>query len=131
MVTITVSGTPGSGKTTVAKGHIQLHLHDGRNILLPSENPKAKPKEAYQVGDSLLIQLPTQKILDHISLKEGIIAVITGGDNTGFVGKLMKIDSETKLGTLQSAQEKTILTAMRYVFPVGQDAPLISIPEVV
>ncbi len=118
-----------TGKTTVAKGNIQLHLHDGRNILLPSEDPKAKPKEAYQVGGTLLIQLPTQKIMDHIPLKEGIMAVITGGDHTGFVGKLMKIDSKTKLGTLQSAQEKSILTAMRYVFPIGRDDSLISIPK--
>jgi len=116
-------------KKTVAKGHIQLHLHDGRTILLPVTNPKAKPKETYRSGDVLLIKLPDQTIQHHVPLKKGITAVITGGDHTGFVGKLTKIDPENQLGTLQGSGDKTILTAIRYVFPLGEDEPLISIPE--
>lgn len=118
-----------TGKTTVAKGSIQLQLHDGRNILLPVEDPKAKAKEPYRVGDTLLIKVPDQAIRDHIPLQEGVTAIITGGDHTGFMGTLTKIDAETKLGTLQGANAKTILTAIRYVFPIGQNQPLISIPE--
>lgn len=118
-----------TGKNTVAKGHIQLHLHDGRTILLPVKDPKAKPKETYRPGDMLLIKLSDQTIQNHVPLKEGITAVITGGDHTGFVGKLTKIDPENQLGTLQGSGDKTILTAIRYVFPLGEDAPLISIPE--
>ena len=118
-----------TGKNTVAKGHIQLHLHDGRTILLQVKDPKAKPKEPYRPGDTLLIKLPTQTIQEHIPLKQGITAVITGGDHTGKVGKLNKIDSENQLGTLQTTEDKTILTAIRYVFPLGEDKPLVSIPE--
>jgi small subunit ribosomal protein S4e len=113
----------------VAKGHIQLHLHDGRTILLPVKDPKVKPKIPYNPGDTLLIKLPDQSIQEHIPLKKGITAVITGGDHTGNVGKLTKIDPENRLGTIQTAKDKTILTAIRYIFPLGKDAPLISIPE--
>lgn len=117
------------GKTTVAKGNIQLHLHDGRNILLSVEDPKAKQKEVYRCGDTLLIKVPEQKIQSHIPLKEGILAIITGGVHSGFIGKLVKIDAENQLGTIESTDGTIILTAIRYVFPIGEDAPIISLPE--
>lgn len=118
-----------TGKNTVTKGNIQLHLHDGRTILLPVDDPKAAPKIIYKPGDTLFIKVPEQSIQEHIPLKEGITAIITGGDHTGFVGKLLKIDPDNNLGTLQGANDKTILTAMRYVFVIGEDKSLISIPE--
>ncbi len=118
-----------TGKNTVAKGNIQLHLHDGRTILLQVKDPKTKPKEPYRPGDMLLIKLPEQTIQEHIPLKKGITAVITGGDHTGNVGKLIKIDPENRLGTIKTTTDKTILTAIRYVFPLGVDQPLVSIPE--
>jgi small subunit ribosomal protein S4e len=96
---------------------------------LPVKDPKAKLKETYSPGDMLLIKLPDQTIQNHVPLKKGVIAVITGGDHTGFVGKLTKIDPENQLGTLKGSGDKTILTAIRYVFPLGEDTPLISIPE--
>ena len=119
-----------TGKNTVAKGNIQLHLHDGRTILLSVKDPKAKPKEKYKPGDTLLIKIPGQAIQEHIPLKVGITAVITGGDHTGNVGKLVKIDPENRLGTIQTSKDHTILTAIRYVFPLGEDKSLVSIPEV-
>lgn len=118
-----------TGKHTVRKGHIQLHLHDGRTIQLPVEDPKAKPKHPYNPGDTIFIKLPDQSIQNHIPLKEGITAIITGGDHTGFVGKLTKIDPDNRLGTLQGAENQTILTAIRYVFPIGEDESQIKLPE--
>ncbi|MFX1562009.1 MAG: 30S ribosomal protein S4e [Promethearchaeota archaeon] len=117
------------GKTTVAKGNIQLHLHDGRNILLSVDNPKGKPKESYHCGDTLLIKVPEQHIESHIPLKEGTLTVITGGVHVAFVGKLVKMDAETQLGTIESTDGTTILTAIRYVFPIGEDKPIITLPE--
>jgi small subunit ribosomal protein S4e len=118
------------GKTTVAKGNIQLHLHDGRNILIAVKDPKAKPTKEYRSGDTLLIDIPKQTIRNRIPLKEGVIAIITGGVHTGFVGTLEKIDTEIKLGTIKGADETTFQTALRYVFAIGEDKPLISLPKV-
>ncbi|MFX0169873.1 MAG: 30S ribosomal protein S4e [Candidatus Hodarchaeota archaeon] len=118
-----------TGKNTVKKGNLQLHLHDGRTILLQVDDPKTKPKHEYRTGDTLFIKLPDQSIQQHIPLKEGITAVITGGDHTGFVGKLVKIDPDNRLGTLQGKDDKTILTAIRYVFPIGEDTPQIKLLE--
>jgi small subunit ribosomal protein S4e len=118
------------GKTTVAKGNIQLHLHDGRNILLPVKDPKTKPEHEYSSGDTLLITIPKQGIRKRIPLREGVTAIITGGVHTGFVGILEKIDSKIKLGTIKGADGTTFQTALRYVFAIGEDKSLISLPEV-
>jgi small subunit ribosomal protein S4e len=117
------------GKSSVAKGNIQLHLHDGRTILLSVKDPKAAPKENYRCGDSLLISVPDQAIRNHVPLKEGVTAIITGGIDTSFMGKLTRIDSATGLCAIEGAEGKTILTALHYVFPLGEDKPLVSMKE--
>lgn len=116
-------------KSTVAKGNTQLHLHDGRTILLPAKDLKAAPKEKYQCGDSLLITVPEQAIRNHVTLKEGITAIITGGIDTSFMGKVTKIDVATGLCAIEGAEGKTILTALHYVFPLGEEKPLVNMKE--
>ena len=106
-----------------------MHLHDGRSLLIPVKDPKVSPKEKYNSGDTLLITLPKQTIQSHVPLKKGVTVIITGGDHNGFVGKLAKIDLENKLGTIKGADKTTILTAIRYVFPIGKDDLLISLPK--
>ena len=64
------------GKTTVKGGKTQVHLHDGRNILLD------KPPK-YNTGDSLVISLPDQKVTSHIEMKNGAQAYLTGGSHIG------------------------------------------------
>jgi len=117
------------GKSSVAKGNIQLHLHDGRTILLPVKDPRTAPKEPYHCGDSLLITVPSQAIRNHVPLKEGITVVITGGIDTSFMGKLTKIDPSTGLCAIEGTEGKTILTALQYVFPLGEEKPLVSMKE--
>ena len=47
------------GKSTVKGGMTQVHLHDGRNILVDDASE-------HKTGDSLKISLPEQDIQDHI-----------------------------------------------------------------
>ena len=72
-----------NGKRTLKKGLFQLILHDGRN-LLTNEN-------LYKLGDSLLINLPDQKILKHFQLKTGESAFVISGKNIGFHGVIKDI----------------------------------------
>ena len=60
------------GKTTIKGGRTQLNLHDGRNIIVDD------PAE-YSTGDSLKLNLPDQKILEHIRFGEGTRAYLIGG----------------------------------------------------
>ncbi len=59
------------GKTTIKGGRTQLNLHDGRNIIVDD------PTE-YSTGESLKLNLPDQKILEHIRFGEGTRALPHG-----------------------------------------------------
>ncbi len=64
-------------KTTVRGGKTQVTLHDGRNILLP--------KDQYETGDVLKIEVPSQRILKAFKLDKGSLALLTGGSHPGTV----------------------------------------------
>ncbi|MBN1897054.1 MAG: 30S ribosomal protein S4e [Candidatus Aenigmarchaeota archaeon] len=72
------------GKNVINGGKVQISLHDGRIIVLGKESK-------YKPGDSVLIELPSQKILQHFELKEGEKAVVIAGNNIGAEGKIKLI----------------------------------------
>ena len=72
-----------NNKRKIKGGVYQLNLHDGRNLL--TEEEKYKP------GDSILISLPEQKILNHFQLKEGEQAFVISGRNIGFSGTIKNV----------------------------------------
>lgn len=114
-------------KNTIKGNKLQLGLHDGRCILLDSEEIKN-----YSTGDSLLIELPTQKIIEHIKMENGNIGFIIGGENKG---KLVKIKSIKKTRSREPNKvvcelEGRELDAVKDdVFVVGKSKPLIKIME--
>ena len=69
------------GKSTVRGGMTQVHLHDGRNILVEDASE-------HKTGDSLKISLPEQEILEHIKFGEGTRCMLVGGVH---VGKLVDV----------------------------------------
>jgi small subunit ribosomal protein S4e len=83
-----------SGKTVNKGGKYQIILHDGRCIMVGKEN-------RYKPGDSVLIEVPSQKILSHWQMKPGIPAMIVAGKNTGVSGKIKDVH------TRDSMQEKS------------------------
>lgn len=112
------------GKTTVNGGKIQLNLHDGKNILVG--------KDVYKTGDSVLIEVPTSKILEHIKLDKGSVGMITRGKNIGRVGKIKDIiETRTKEPTkviCESDGEK-IEVLKDYILVIGKEEPLIRVSE--
>jgi len=106
-------------KTIVKGGKIQLNLHDGTNILV--EDQSIKP------GDSILLSLPEKKILEHIPLKQGTLALIVGGQHAGELSRVHEVK------VIRSPMRNVVVlegfeTIVDYVFPVGIDEPLIKIP---
>lgn len=73
------------GKRTIKEGKIQYSLLGGRSILT---------KENYKVGDSLLIEVPSQKVLDHYSLDKGSTAFLLGGAHIGNTVVINKIEGD-------------------------------------
>ncbi len=105
------------GKKSLKK-KIQLNLYDGKNILVE--------KTDYKVGDTLLIELPSQKIKDHMPLKKGANVYLTGGKHTGEVG----IIDDISVDKIRYKQDKSVFeTSKDYAFVIGKEKPMISLPK--
>jgi small subunit ribosomal protein S4e len=120
---------------TVKGGHLQINLHDGRNILLRTDNPKASPKELipYKTRDTLKLSIPDQQVLGHIPLKEENFAIVIDGKNMGFQGKIKEIiprfGPHASVVSLEAPDGTIFETALDYVFPVGEIKPEIQLSE--
>ena len=112
-------------KTIIRGGKTQLNLHDGRNLIVD--------KDQYKPGDSLKLSLSDNKIMDTYKLDNGFTALITGGGHVGEIAKIeeIKIVRSSKPNTvLLSGKNEKFSTIKDYVFPVGKDSPVITLPEV-
>ncbi|MGC8982597.1 MAG: 30S ribosomal protein S4e [Desulfurococcaceae archaeon] len=121
-------------KTTVKGGHIQLNLHDGRNVLVKVSDPRNPVEDVYETLGTVILSLRDNKILDYIPAKEGVIAIVSGGRNVGRIGKIVEIiPSALKrrkyIVTLEDKHGNRFQTSFEYVFPIGVDKPLITLPE--
>jgi small subunit ribosomal protein S4e len=114
-----------TGKTVVKGGNIQINLHDGRNVLLQDNI------EDFKVNDVIKLKIPEQEVLDHIVFKVGVQVIITGGRSQGKYGSLMNIgDEATKNRTvdIKTSNGEEVRTLEKYVFSIGSENSLISLP---
>lgn len=107
-----------NNKKILKKGRLQLNLHDGRNLLVE--------EDVYKTGDSLLIELPSQKILQHIKLEEGSLAVVTKGKESGKIVKIKRVEVNKVICELGGRE---IEVMKKFVFVVGKEKPLIKLRE--
>jgi len=111
-------------KKTIGAGKVQLNLHDGKNILVE--------KDEYKTGDSLLVEVPSLKIVEHVRLEKGAIGMVSRGKDSGSIGKVKEIivtatKDPTKLiyekddGEAESLKDR--------FFVIGKNKPLITVKE--
>lgn len=101
-------------KKTLKGNKNQLNLNDGRNILT---------KEKYSTHDSVLIQLPEQKIVDHLKFDKGSLVLVTRGKNAGKLAKIKIIDKNR----LWLESDKLFEIPKNLVIVVGKEKPLITL----
>ena len=77
-------------KTFLKGGRQQISLHDGRT-LISDLNVK--------LGDSILIKLPAQEVVEHYSLSSGNKAVFIGGKNIGLLGEIIDVNDQIEVKT--------------------------------
>ena len=108
-------------KTTIKNGKTQIGFHDGRSLI---------DDAIVNVGDTCLMQIPEQKILNVIKLEENSKGLIIQGINAGRIGDIKKIKEgtfillkrvEIKIG------EREIEIPANLVMPIGNDEPPIQI----
>jgi small subunit ribosomal protein S4e len=124
-------------KTVVRKGQVQLHLHDGSNILVKIADFKNPQEDVYDTLDTVKISLPEKQVLEHIKLKEKDFVIITGGKNIGNWGKAVEIEKaegkkrRSALVTVENEKGNRYQTTLNFVFAIGEAQPLISLAEAV
>jgi small subunit ribosomal protein S4e len=120
-------------KTTIKGGHIQLNLHDGRNIIINVKDPKSPKEDIYKRMDVLKISIPEQEILKLLRFKEGNLAIIMSGKNIGQVGKigtiLKRFGPKASTVSIQRDSELTE-TLYDYTFIIGEEQSEIAIPSI-
>jgi len=119
-----------NGKNVLKGGIVQLNLNDGRNIRIKIKDPKKPVKDVYSSGDSLLIEVPSQKIVKHLKMDKGMTAVITGGQNKADIvkiNKVVEIKGRKTSRVICERDGKKIESIRDYVFVVGEKNPVIKI----
>lgn len=103
-------------KRIVKGGKIQLNLSDGRTLLLK--------KDDYTVGDSLLLELPSQKVKEHFPLTEKTSILLIGGKHRGDIGKVKAIEGRD---ITYESEKSEYQTKKKYAFVIGKDKASIKI----
>ena len=108
-------------KTSINKGVMQTGFHDGRSTLA---EVKAK------IGDTCVMQIPDQKILDVINLEAGCQGLVTRGLNAGQIGKIESVEEGTfilpKRAILTFGDRKFEIPA-DVIMPIGKEEPVIQL----
>ena len=110
-----------TSKTTIKGKKTQLGFHDGRTIIAEND---------VNVGDSCLIQIPEQKILDVIKLEKDSLVMVTRGINTGQVGLVNSVNKATFTLSKRinlTMNKKKFEMPVELVIAVGKEKPVIQI----
>jgi small subunit ribosomal protein S4e len=108
-----------TSKTTIRNGKTQIGFHDGRSLISDT---------AVNVGDSCLMQVPEQKILDVIKLEKNSQVIVTRGANAGQIGLVEDIKEGTFIlpkRVLVVLGERKIEIPTSLVMVIGKDKPII------
>ena len=108
-------------KTTIKNDKTQIGFHDGRSLI---------DDTVVSVGDTCLIQVPEQKILEVIKLEKGVQGLIIKGINAGQIGKINAVKEGTfilpKKVDIQIGDIEIEIPA-NLVMAVGKEKPPIQI----
>ncbi len=109
-------------KHSVRTGRIEVTLHDGRNLLVPANSP-------YRVGDTLELEVPTQKVVKHVPLAAGQLAYVSGGTHVGEIGHVERVEIRNSSQPNLVHFKEGFSTVKEHVFVVGETTPLVTLQE--
>ncbi len=108
-------------KTSIKGGKTQLGFHDGRSMISDID---------VNVGDSCLLEIPKQKILQVIKLEQDCQVIVTRGINAGQIGTVKKIEGGTfnlPRRVLLELGERKIEISTEMTMVVGKEKPVIQV----
>ena len=108
-------------KASIKHGKTQIGFHDGRSLI---------DETKVSVGDTCILQVPEQKILDVVKLEKGVLGLIVSGANAGKIGSITEIKEGTfvlpKRVTFK-LENREIEIPAEIIMPVGKDKPVIGV----
>lgn len=110
-----------TSKVTIKGSKTQIGFHDGRSIVSDTK---------VNVGDSCVMQIPEQKILEVIKLEKGSKVIVTSGINAGHIGEIEEIKAGSFVlprRAVVSIGERQIEIPTDLIMAVGKDKPVIQI----
>ena len=108
-------------KTTLDKGKLQIGFDDGRSLISDTK---------VNIGDTCLLQIPKQKILEVIKLETGCQGLVTRGNNAGQIGKIETIEEGTFIlpkRVILSLKDRKIEIPADIIMPIGKEEPVIQL----
>ena len=108
-------------KTTIKGGKMQIGYHDGRTIITDLNT---------NIGDTCLLQIPEQKILDVIKFEKNSQVIVTNGINTGRIGFIKEIKEGTFMLPKRISlliDDKTIEISANIIMVIGKEKSVIQI----
>ena len=121
------------GKTVLKGGDIQLNLHDGRNLLVKAADLTGPEEDIYKILDVAQLNITNGKIMKHLKFAEGAYAIVVEGENIGQHGTITSVEKHSptapRIVKIRGANDVEYNTVADYVFVIGEDKPLISLPE--
>ena len=110
-------------KVMVKDGIIQYGLHDGRTIRMA--DGQLKP------GDTFLIELPSQRIVQTFKMEPESLVLIIKGKAMGNIGRIIDIKpgsiTQPKMALIKFDEEEKTLPVDN-VFVIGKDSPALTMP---
>jgi small subunit ribosomal protein S4e len=98
---------------------LQLAMHDGRNILTDNRE--------YMTGDTLIVEIPSQKITEHLKLEPKMLVYLIAGKHAGTTGTVENV-AQNKI-TYRTKKGQVFETLKSYAFVIGKGSPAITLPE--
>ena len=108
-------------KVSIKHGRTQIGFHDGRSLI---------DETKVSVGDTCILQVPEQKILDVIKLEKGVLGLIIRGANVGKIGSITEIKEGTFVlpkRVIFKLEDREIEIPAEMIMPVGKDKPVIGV----
>ena len=108
-------------KTTINKGKTQTGFHDGRSTLAEVNG---------KVGDTCVMQIPDQKVLEVIKLEAGCQGLVTRGINAGQIGKVESVEEGTFIlpkRVILILGDRKIEIPADVIMPIGKKEPVIQL----
>lgn len=101
------------GKRLIGKDVVQINTLNGENLLV-----NLKEAKKFNVGDSLVVEVASLKIIEHIPLKQGSLVFVYTGKHSSKFGVLESVNEKI---VLIKADKESFETSKAYLFAISKE----------